>query len=42
MIVYLYDGDFMFCDKLEVGRDGLIADGYRFVPLNEIVRIVSR
>lgn len=42
MIIYFYDGGTLECEEIEIGIDGLIADGCRIIPLLEILRIVSR
>lgn len=39
MTIYLYDGSIVTCEKLEVGRDGLILDEYRIIPIEDVVEI---
>lgn len=41
MTIIYYDGSKLHCEEIEIGMDGLIVDGYRLVPLGEIVRIVA-
>jgi hypothetical protein len=41
MKIYFYDGGVLSCSEIEFGADGLIADGYRLIPLNEITRITD-
>ncbi len=39
MTIYLYDGSIATCEKLEIGKDGLILDEYRILPLEDVVEI---
>ena len=39
MIIIFYDGSTLECSEIEFGIDGLIADGYRLIPLIEVLRV---
>ena len=39
MAIVFYDGSTLTCSEIEVGANGLIADGYRLIPLYEVLRI---
>lgn len=41
MAIVYYDGSELYCEEIEISVEGLIADGYRIVPFNEIERIVA-
>lgn len=41
MTIIFYDGSTLTCSEIEVGADGLIADGYRLIPAYEILRITA-
>ena len=41
MTIIFYDGSRLGCNEIEFGIDGLIVDGYRVVPLNHVLKIVS-
>lgn len=46
MIIIFYDGSRLECNEIEIAGEGLtgmtlIADGYRIVPIVEVLRIVS-
>ena len=40
MTIYFYDGSTMTCEEIEIGADGFIVDGCRFVPFYEVLRIL--
>lgn len=44
MVIIFYDGSRLECEEIEVSGDGinLIADGYRIVPLIEVLRIITQ
>ncbi len=41
MTVIFYDGSTLECSEIEFGTNGIICDGYRVVPLVEVLRIVA-
>lgn len=41
MTIYLYDGSTLECGKIEIGFDGIIADEYRLIQLDEIRMILA-
>lgn len=43
MTIIYYDGSKLECNKIEISTDGksIIADGYRIIPLLEVLRIIG-
>lgn len=41
MKIIFFDGSTMDASEIEFGCDGLIIDGYRVVPIIEVLRIVT-
>lgn len=41
MEIIMYDGSVLECNTIEFGDNVLIADGYRIVPVIEVLRIVT-
>ena len=41
MAIIMYAGSKLVCNEIEFGDGCIIADGYRIVPIIEILRIVT-
>lgn len=41
MTVILYDGSTLTCAGIEIGIDGILCDGIRFIPFREVLRIMA-
>lgn len=43
MTIIYYDGSKLECNEIEISTDGknIIVDGYRIVPLLEVLRIIG-
>ena len=42
MIIIMYDGSVLECNKIEIYGNELIADDYRIVPIIDVNRIESK
>ena len=41
MTIIFYDGSTLECSEIEFGEHNIICDGYRVIPMIEVLRIVT-